>query len=227
MASFLRDWTGGFFGGEATPSLQSSGMLSKQQLLQLFQDCSAAFENQETKNRIADAVREKREAVTVTTEVQEELFIKMGIDPKFGIDCLGKVNSIYADDRELMIKFYDFVSREEMACEEAELGPEAFKQKMEHVKKIQQQQLGMLQQLRSLPVDQQRNFLQGMQSDMRHLQPTPGNAAMSPQEIHDFFQRQQQTIQQKASQTPQVSQQDVVSSSSHPPPQSSVHQRHS
>jgi hypothetical protein len=46
MASFLRDWTGGFFGGEATPSLQSSGMLSKQQLLQLFQDCSAAFENQ-------------------------------------------------------------------------------------------------------------------------------------------------------------------------------------
>jgi hypothetical protein len=60
-------------------------------------------------------------------------------DPKFGIDCLGKVNSVYADDRELMIKFYDFVSREEMACEEAELGPEAFKQKMEHVKKIQQQ----------------------------------------------------------------------------------------
>ncbi|KAH9575648.1 hypothetical protein CY35_01G121300 [Sphagnum magellanicum] len=204
MASFLRDWTGGFFGGEATPSLQSSGMLSKQQLLQLFQDCSAAFENQETKNRIADAVREKREAVTVTTEVQEELFIKMGIDPKFGIDCLGKVNSVYADDRELMIKFYDFVSREEMACEEAELGPEAFKQKMEHVKKIQQQ----------------------MQSDMRHLQPSTGNAAMSPQEIHDFFQRQQQTIQQKASQAPQISQQDVVSSSSHPPPQSSLHQRH-
>ncbi len=66
-----------------------------------------------------------------------------------------------------------------------------------------------------------------MQSDMRHLQPTPGNAAMSPQEIHDFFQRQQQTIQQKASQAPQISQQDVVSSSSHPPPQSSVHQRHS
>ncbi len=32
-------------------------------------------------------------------------------DPKFGIDCLGKVNSVYADDRELMIKFYDFVSR--------------------------------------------------------------------------------------------------------------------
>jgi hypothetical protein len=65
-----------------------------------------------------------------------------------------------------------------------------------------------------------------MQSDMQHLQPTTGNAAMSPQEIHDFFQRQQQTIQQKASQAPEISQQDVVSSSSHPPPQSSLHQRH-
>lgn len=29
--------------------------------------------------------------------------------------------------------------REELACEEAELGPEAFAQKMENVKKIQQQ----------------------------------------------------------------------------------------
>lgn len=32
-------------------------------------------------------------------------------EPKFGIGCLGKVNTVYKDDKELMLKFYNFVSR--------------------------------------------------------------------------------------------------------------------
>uniref|UniRef100_A0A0E0R8I1 Uncharacterized protein n=1 Tax=Oryza rufipogon TaxID=4529 RepID=A0A0E0R8I1_ORYRU len=39
----------------------------------------------------------------------------MGIDPSFGIGCLGKVNVMYEDDMELMVKFYQFVAKELMS----------------------------------------------------------------------------------------------------------------
>ena len=61
------------------------------------------------KKRIENAVRDKPKVVAVTTEIQEDLLLKMGIDSPFGIVCLGKVNAVYENDRELMIQFYDFV----------------------------------------------------------------------------------------------------------------------
>ncbi|XP_024369183.1 uncharacterized protein [Physcomitrium patens] len=197
MASYY-NWAGGIFGGQPNLDLQSEGMLTKEQLLQLFRDFSSVLDQPETKSRIADAIKDEQEAVNVTTEIQEELFLKMGVDPKFGIECLGKVNTVYSDDRDLMIQFYQFVSREEMACEEAELGPEAFARKMEEVKKSQQQQRGMLQQLRAFPVDQQQAFFQMLQSKMHEVQ-SEGGAAMTTQEIQEFFQHQQTLLQRKGS----------------------------
>ncbi|XP_010456171.1 PREDICTED: uncharacterized protein LOC104737649 isoform X1 [Camelina sativa] len=86
---------------------------------------------QDVKKRISDVVEDKKEAVAVTTAIQEEIFLEMGIEPGFGIGCLGKLNSASENDKELMIGFYKFLaSREEMACEEAELGPDGFEQKM-------------------------------------------------------------------------------------------------
>eukprot|EP00246_Nothoceros_aenigmaticus_P000634 TRINITY_DN10884_c0_g1_i1.p1 TRINITY_DN10884_c0_g1~~TRINITY_DN10884_c0_g1_i1.p1 ORF type:complete len:125 (-),score=24.32 TRINITY_DN10884_c0_g1_i1:98-472(-) len=117
----------------------------------------------------------------------------MGIEPKFGIACLGKVNTVYKDDKELMLKFYEFISREEMACDEAELSPEAFQQKMQHFKRLQEQQLRMLQHLRGLPVDQQKDFIQGMQSQMQSPQHEVGSSVMTPQQIQEFLQRQHQS----------------------------------
>lgn len=224
MASYF-NWAGGIFGGQSNPDLQSSGMLTKEQLQQLFLDFSNVLDQPETKRRIADAVQAKQEAVNVTTEIQEELFLKMGVDPKFGIDCLGKVNTVYANDRDLMIQFYQFVSREEMACEEAELGPEAFARKMEEVKKFQQQQMDMLQQLRGIPVDQQQAVIQGLQAKMHEAQ-SSGGAAMTPQEIQDFFARQHQVQRPKDSQSSsQHTRDDSGVSGNRPGSQPSLHQR--
>lgn len=39
MASYF-NWAGGIFGGQSNPDLQSSGMLTKEQLRQLFRDFS-------------------------------------------------------------------------------------------------------------------------------------------------------------------------------------------
>ncbi|KAI5012582.1 hypothetical protein ZWY2020_024848 [Hordeum vulgare] len=53
----------------------------------------------------------RREAVAVTTEVQEEILREMGIDPSFGIACVRKVNVVYENDMDLMIKLYKFVAK--------------------------------------------------------------------------------------------------------------------
>ncbi|XP_020253462.1 uncharacterized protein LOC109830572 isoform X1 [Asparagus officinalis] len=106
----------------------------------------------------------KHEAVAVTTTLQEEILLEMGIDPRFGIACLGKVNSVYENDRDLMIQFYRFVAKEEMAIDEAELEANEFAEKMDNQQKMQEQQLEMLKYIRKFHPDDQSAVLE---SDIR------------------------------------------------------------
>ncbi|XP_024528980.1 uncharacterized protein LOC9631413 [Selaginella moellendorffii] len=169
-------------------ALQRSGMLSKEQLFRLFLEFAHLVDKPEVKKRISDAVQARQEAVGVTTEIQEEIFLRMGVEPKFGIASLGKVNTVYKDDRELMLKFYEFVAREEMACDEAELGRDAFQQKMQQFTKSQEQQLKLLQQLRNLSLDRQQAFFQDLQARMQYLH-KQGAPSMSTRDIQDFHQQ--------------------------------------
>lgn len=80
-------------------------------------------------------------------------------DSRFGLACLGKVNTAYENDQDLIIHFYRFLLKEEMACEEAELGPDEFAEKMEMQHILQQQQLEMLKQMRKFHLDDQSAIL--------------------------------------------------------------------
>ncbi|XP_039776911.1 uncharacterized protein LOC120644357 isoform X2 [Panicum virgatum] len=122
------------------PAAGADSMMTREQLLHLFSRFSFLTSLPEVKQRIADAVRDKQEAVAVTTEIQEEILREMGIDPGFGIGCLGKVNLVYENDKDLMIKFYQFVAKEEMAIDEAELEPIEMAEKL-HAQQILQEQL--------------------------------------------------------------------------------------
>ncbi|KAK3413002.1 hypothetical protein EUGRSUZ_I01645 [Eucalyptus grandis] len=117
----------------------SQGMLSEDQLLHLFDRFSVLTSLPDVKKRISDAVQDRQEAVAVTTEIQEEIFQEMGIEPRFGIACLGRVNMVYENDRDLMIRFYKFVAKEEAACDEAEFGPDEFSERMVYQQKLQEQ----------------------------------------------------------------------------------------
>ncbi|KAF2283073.1 hypothetical protein GH714_043817 [Hevea brasiliensis] len=139
--------------------LQSTGMLSKEQLLLLFDRFSQLTSQPDVKKRIKDGVNDKQEAVAVTTAIQEAIFLEMGIDPSFGISCLGKVNMVYENDQDLMIRFYKFVASEEMACDEAELGPKEFTEKMQSQQKLHEQQLEMLKYMRKFHLDDQSVIL--------------------------------------------------------------------
>ncbi|KAJ9152718.1 hypothetical protein P3X46_026253 [Hevea brasiliensis] len=169
--------------------LQSTGMLSKEQLLLLFDRFSQLTSQPDVKKRIKDGVNDKQEAVAVTTAIQEAIFLEMGIDPSFGISCLGKVNMVYENDQDLMIRFYKFVASEEMACDEAELGPKEFTEKMQSQQKLHEQQLKMLKYMRKFHLDDQSVILGKLYQQMQNADFIGEASVLSSEQIQDIVQR--------------------------------------
>ncbi|XP_042500870.1 uncharacterized protein LOC122078801 [Macadamia integrifolia] len=175
----------------ATNDLQTSGMLSREQLLYLFNRFSVLTSLSDVKKRIADAVRkDKQEAVAVTTAIQEEILLEMElVYPRFGIACLGKVNMIYENDQDLMIRFYGFVAKEEMACDEAELEPDEFAEKMRFQHKLQEEQLEMLKHMRKFHKEDQSAILEMLRQQMENANFENSTAILNPELIQEIIRK--------------------------------------
>ncbi|KAL5204917.1 hypothetical protein ABZP36_009788 [Zizania latifolia] len=167
----------------------SGSAMTREQLLHLFSRFSFLTSLPEVKVRIADAVRDKQEAVAVTTEIQEEILREMGIDPSFGIGCLGKVNVMYDNDMELMIKFYQFVAKEEMAIDEAELDPREFAEKIRAQQKLQEQQLKMLFEMRKYNPESQSGVLDALHKQLESTNFDTDASILTLEQIQEIVQK--------------------------------------
>ncbi|ONM26554.1 hypothetical protein ZEAMMB73_Zm00001d007320 [Zea mays] len=143
----------------------------------------------EVKQRIADAVRDKQEAVAVTTEIQEEILREMGVDPSFGIGCLGKVNVVYKNDKDLMIKFYQFVAKEEMAIDEAELEPRELAEKLHAQQIMQEKQLNMLVEMRKYSRESQSVILGTLHKELEEANFDINASILSPEQMQEIVQK--------------------------------------
>ncbi|KAJ3671875.1 hypothetical protein LUZ60_007954 [Juncus effusus] len=174
-------------GMAATAAARGGEMLSKEELLHLFSRFSSLISQPNVKRQIADAVKDKQEAVAVTTEIQEEILLEMGIDPRFGITCLGKVNTVYENDMELMIQFYQFVAKEEMAIDEAELNQYEFIQKTLAQQNLQNQQLEMLKYIRKYSLEDQSAILKFLHKQSEDVNFDPNvSMVLTPNEIQEI-----------------------------------------
>ncbi|KAJ4830223.1 hypothetical protein Tsubulata_035759 [Turnera subulata] len=186
--------------------LQNSGMLSREQLLYLFTRFSDLISQPDVKQRIVDAVNEKQEAVAVTTAIQEGIFLEMGVVqqvgdgialacydmtayPRFGISCLGKVNLVYENDQDLMMRFYEFVADEEMACDEAELGPDGFAEKIRNQQELEGQQLEMLTHMRKFHLDDQSAILEKLHQEMENADFVSEASVLTSEQIEGIVRR--------------------------------------
>ncbi|KAH0689054.1 hypothetical protein KY289_016412 [Solanum tuberosum] len=95
-------------------------MVSKEEFLHLFDRFVFLICQHDVKQRIVDVVNHKH--------IHNLVLL-----------CLGKINMTYESDRDLMIRFYEFVAKEEMACEEAELGPDRFAERLTMQQNLQEQ----------------------------------------------------------------------------------------
>ncbi|GLT27235.1 hypothetical protein SLA2020_022490 [Shorea laevis] len=143
--------------------LQSSGMLSREQLLYLFDGFALLTSQSDVKKRIADA-----EAVAITTTIKKGIFLEMGINPRFGLAYLGS---------------------EEMACDEAELGPDELAERLHSQQKLQEQQLQMLKYLCKFHLDDQSAILEKLHQQMQEANFYKQGSVMSLEQIQEVVQR--------------------------------------
>ncbi|KAG4938352.1 hypothetical protein JHK84_044603 [Glycine max] len=157
-----------------TSVTQSTGMLTREQLFHLFDrfifltskpvSKSLHFGKlwylyADVKKRVAEAVQDKQEAVAVTTAIQEEIFLEMGV----GI--------------------------EEVACDEAELGEEEFAEKMLNQQKLQEQQLEMLKYMRKFHLEDQSAILEKLHQQIRNGTYESGTSMLSAEQIDEIVPR--------------------------------------
>ncbi|XP_049395063.1 uncharacterized protein LOC125859371 isoform X2 [Solanum stenotomum] len=110
-------------------------------------------------------------------------------DPQFGLACLGKINMTYESDRDLMIRFYEFIAKEEMACEEAELGPDRFAERLTMQQNLQEQQLEMLKYMRSFHMDDQSAILEKIHQQSNKANFETGASVMTVEQMQDVVRR--------------------------------------
>ncbi|KAG5614740.1 hypothetical protein H5410_014564 [Solanum commersonii] len=106
-------------------------------------------------------------------------------NPQFGLACLGKINMTYESDRDLMIRFYEFVAKEEMACEEAELGPDRFAERLRMQQNLQEQQLEMLKYMRRFHMDDQSAILEKIHQQSNKANFETGASVLTVEQMQD------------------------------------------
>nr|XP_034606324.1 uncharacterized protein LOC117866267 isoform X2 [Setaria viridis] len=136
-------------------------MMTREQLLHLFSRFSFLTSLPEVKQRIADAVRDKQEAVAVTTEIQEEILREMGIE----------------------------MIREEMAIDEAELGPREMAEKLHAQRILQEQQLNMLVEMRKYSPESQSVILGTLRKQLEEANFDINASILSPDQIQEIIQK--------------------------------------
>ena len=94
---------------ERLQPLQTSGMLSKAQLMAFFDAGEALLASEETRRKLKDAKLLNRDVEELVTSLQKELLESQGVQGDFGISCLGRISTEYKQDSQLMARFLKFV----------------------------------------------------------------------------------------------------------------------
>ncbi|CAI5512894.1 unnamed protein product [Closterium sp. Naga37s-1] len=170
-------------------------------LLLFFRAFTALLDSKEARAQIKSSVQEGKSASSVTRLLKEQVLLDMGIEPQFGMTCLRAVPLDYREDRDMVLRICHMHAREEAACDEAELTPLALAQKKMQMQLMQQHQLTVLQHVRTLPVDEQRAFLQSVQGSVQHAQEQRAQGKEKPLVQRDVWETLLQQWQRQFNQT--------------------------
>jgi len=106
---------GGSGGGEEQTKLLTSGTLTSEVLIRFFEASEELFDNPDFLESLKQAVHEDyKKAVKAIDFAQEKIFESLGVQGKFGMECLGKVMEAFKDDPIFLLRFNIFVSRENL-----------------------------------------------------------------------------------------------------------------
>eukprot|EP00911_Craspedida_sp_UC1_P002198 UC1_evm2s1680 len=131
-------------------SLQTEGMLTKAQLLEIFSRFKEAMATPEAKVRLKASVAAGRPPEDATTAIQREILVSMGIDADHGLACFKRIIATYNKDPDVIFPFREFIELESISCDEAELSPVEFAAKKKAFETQRRQQAMLQAQAQSL-----------------------------------------------------------------------------
>ena len=131
-------------------SLQTEGMLTKAQLLEIFSRFKEAMATPEAKVRLKASVAAGRPPEDATTAIQREILVSMGIDADHGLACFKRIITTYNKDPDVIFPFREFIELESISCDEAELSPAEFAAKKKAFETQRRQQEMLQTQAQSL-----------------------------------------------------------------------------
>lgn len=185
-------------------NLQRSGVVSRENLLQFFEKGLEMFDSAEVKSQLKLAFAQRKDVPDIITNMQKAIFEDIGIQGDFAINFLADVQQIYGNDQEVMARFFYFVSREEMACDEAEMTESEFAEKYAAALAAQEEIKKKSAELDNLTPEQRKEFLEKMLQQSGQLlnvggcqtcsnscscDAPPTNQSMTADEQLEFFQK--------------------------------------
>eukprot|EP01147_Barroeca_monosierra_P004199 gene4199-6545_t len=163
--------------------LQHTGMLTKDQILIFCDKIKAQAQLPETKQRFKDLIAQGKPVEDAIVPLEKEVFLQMSIEPSHGQSCLKQVITTYQHDPQVMVAFQGMMEIQTLLCDEAELTPEQFQQRLSdfHKTKLHQSHMiSMANNVRGMLKDPiKKEFLQ--QRVQEYDDTHPSNA--TPQEM--------------------------------------------
>eukprot|EP00054_Salpingoeca_dolichothecata_P031722 m.264409 g.264409 ORF g.264409 m.264409 type:complete len:323 (+) comp27807_c0_seq1:82-1050(+) len=176
-------------------ALQTTGMLTKDQLLRIFAKFKAIVNSPAGKQRLKDAVKAGKDPEDETTAIQKEIAVALGIDGEHCMNCFREVMKTYQQtDPSLCQQFALFLQTESLACDEAEMTPEAFAQKVAQMNAARQQQMAMMQQMQQAGVSPQQHMemMQRLSGQMQQMMQNSDVRAQMQKQAKEHFAKMQQ-----------------------------------
>ena len=105
-AAKMQEWIGSFF--TAPSNLQSAGEIPRDKILDFFsKGKEEVFGSAAFRDHLRQGHQKGRNAQDMVNLGQMQLWESLGVKGSFGISYLGKVRTMFANDAEMLRKFYE------------------------------------------------------------------------------------------------------------------------
>uniref|UniRef100_A0A6V1NU63 Uncharacterized protein n=1 Tax=Heterosigma akashiwo TaxID=2829 RepID=A0A6V1NU63_HETAK len=159
----------GMIRGSKPAELQSSGSLTKAQVLDFFEAVNSHMTLDATKEELEkiykDGDNEPQPVNAAVVEMQRDMLEAMGIEKEFGVGELNKLQSEFGTDRAVMEGMKEFAMTASYAVKEAVMGKEQMAKHKEVLRRMAKEQEELGKRLQSMSNSD-------LQAFMRRVQPT-------------------------------------------------------
>jgi len=153
-------------------TLQSSGSLTKDQIMDFFEVVNSLMALEETKAALEKFHKDTQTPPnTLVVEMQRDMLENLGIEKEFGVAKLNTINQDFPNDLDLMKAMQEFAMAAQFAVREAVVGREAMNEQRKVMKTMEKMQEDIVREIQAMSDSEVEEFMKRVQPTMMsHMQ---------------------------------------------------------